>query len=279
MKLAERPRIFGDEVISDNYFYETAPSGGADGLEHLLQVELRLKTGESATSVLNGFQWEDGVLSQQLRFGIACGIPLSPLVAWVRAEFQFALAQERKAEVAFRNPQITSRIVHWLPWASLAAAQAMGLPAITALLFQPLGWIVLAAALILSVCYSRVTRRIIREARKPYPNFGWQYRLLALAVRSGVGIRSALSELAIACDALDPTLEGWVNHSLSSGLPLADLLELQAQVHANRTEQVRNLRAEELSVKLLLPLALFLLPQFMLLLVVPQVMAAFGIFS
>jgi tight adherence protein B len=243
------------------------------------RVELRLKTGESATSVFNGFEWEDGVLSQQLRFGIACGIPLSPLVGWLRAEFQFALAQDRKAQVAFRNPQLTSRIVHWLPWVSLAAAQAMGLPAITALIFQPLGWFALAVALVLSACSSRMTRRIIREARKPFPNFGWQYRLLALAVRSGVGIRAAMSHLALVSDTLDPSLEGWVNHSLSSGLPLADLLELEAHVHTNQAEQVRNLRSEELSVKLLLPMALFLLPQFMLLLVVPQVLAAFGIFS
>jgi tight adherence protein B len=275
--LAERNQSFASETAADNYIYEA--SEPADSLENLLRLEQRIQSGENSRSVLNGLQWADGVLTQQLRFGISCGIPLSPLITWLRTEYQQSQMQERRAEIALRNPVLTSRFVHWLPWASLAGAQAMGLPAISVLVLQPVGWAVIAGALVLNLFSVRMTRRITRAATHVPANFAWQYRLLAMAVRHGVGIRFALAELDLAADFLEPKLEGWVNESLASGLPLAGLLELQATALTNRIEQQRNLLAEELPVKLLLPMALFLLPQFMLLLVVPQVLAAFGLFK
>jgi tight adherence protein C len=99
-----------------------------------------------------------------------------------------------------------------------------------------------------------------------------------MAVRSGVGVCAALSEMQAVCVSLDERLSGYVSSAMATGLPLARLLELQAQTLTNQVEQKSNVLAEELPVKLLVPMALFLLPQFMLLLVVPQVIAAFGMF-
>jgi tight adherence protein B len=277
MKLAERSELVG-EPAADNYFYETSSPLPEENLASLLQLELRLQSGAGSRSVLTGLDWKDDVLAQQLRFGIACGIPLSPLITWLRAEFQHAQQQKRRVELALRNPVLTARIVHWLPWASLAGAQAMGLPAISILVLQPAGWAVIAGALVLNVFSVRLTRRIIRAAALVPESFAWQYRLLAMAVRSGVGVRAALAELREVCLSLDAQLPGWMNNAFATGLPLAGMLELQAATIETRIEQQGNLLAEELPVKLLLPMALFLLPQFMLLLVVPQVLAAFGLF-
>jgi tight adherence protein B len=277
VKLAER-RSLALEPAADNYLYETSDPLPEANLASLLQLELRLQAGEASRSVLNGYEWKGDIVAQQLRFGIACGIPLAPLITWLRAEFHQAQRQERRAELALRNPVLTSRIVHWLPWVSLAGAQAMGLPAISVLVLQPAGWAVIAGALLLNVFSVRLTRRIISDASAVPDSFAWQYRLLAMAVRSGVGIRPALAELHHVCVGVDTQLPEWVNRALASGLPLSGLLELQASTIENRVEQQVNLLAEELPVKLLLPMALFLLPQFMLLLVVPQVLAAFGLF-
>jgi len=277
LKLAERSQLVG-EPASDNYFYDTNHPFPEASLASLLQLELRLQAGAGSRSVLTGLEWEDGVLAQQFRFGIACGIPLSPLITWLRAEFQHAQKQKRRAELALRNPLLTSRIVHWLPWASLAGAQAMGLPAISVLVLQPAGWAVIAGALVLNAFSVRLTRRILRAAALVPESLAWQYRLLAMAVRSGVGVRAALAELREVCVSLDAQLPGWVNSALATGLPLAVLFELQAATIETRIEQQGNLLAEELPVKLLLPMGVFLLPQFMLLLVVPQVLAAFGLF-
>jgi len=277
VKLAERSELVG-EPAAENYFSETSSPFPEANLASLLQLELRLQAGAGSRSVLTGLEWEDGVLAQQFRFGIACGIPLSPLITWLRAEFQHAQKQKRRAELALRNPLLTSRIVHWLPWASLAGAQAMGLPAISVLVLQPAGWAVIAGALVLNAFSVRLTRRILRAAALVPESLAWQYRLLAMAVRSGVGVRAALAELREVCVSLDAQLPGWVNSALATGLPLAGLFELQAATIETWIEQQGNLLAEELPVKLLLPMALFLLPQFMLLLVVPQVLAAFGFF-
>jgi hypothetical protein len=277
VKLEERSALVG-EPAADNYFYETSVPIPETNLASLLQLELRLQAGEGSRSVLNGLEWKDDVLAQQLRFGIACGIPLSPLITWLRAEFQHEQQQKRRAELALRNPVLTSRIVHWLPWASLAGAQAMGLPAISVLVLRPAGWAVIAGAIVLNAFSVRMTRRIIRAAALVPESFAWQYRLLAMAVRSGVGIRAAFTELQEVCFRFDEQLPGWINSALATGLPLAGLFELQATTIETRIEQQGNLLAEELPVKLLLPMALFLLPQFMLLLVVPQVLAVLGLF-
>ncbi|MEY4743484.1 MAG: hypothetical protein RIR34_823 [Actinomycetota bacterium] len=278
MKLAPRNASFTAGFRVDNYIYDTEHQSPQETLESLLQFELRLQTGESALSVLNGLRWKEDVLTQQLRFGIACGIPLAPLITWLRTEFQHALQQKRRAEIALRNPLLTSRIVHWLPWVSLAGAQAMGLPAVTVLVLQPAGWAVIGGAIVLNAFSVRMTRRIIRAAARVPESFAWQYRLLAMAVRSGVGVCAALSEMQAVCVSLDERLSGYVSSAMATGLPLARLLELQAQTLTNQVEQKSNVLAEELPVKLLVPMALFLLPQFMLLLVVPQVIAAFGMF-
>ena len=251
--------------------------------ETLAILEQRIQTGEPSRVVLRNLAHREnrlaGEIAEYLTFGFECGIPLAPTVTWLRLEYSRKAEQRRHTAKAMRTPAITAQIVNWLPWGALLLAQLIGIPAVTALVFSVPGWVVLVVSAVLGIFGSRTSAALIKEALSSPPDLSFQYQLLALASERGVGLRKALASLQSCVTRLDPDIVPWCMDALKHSLPVVSLLRLQAERKCDEYQHQLDLKIEVLPIRLLAPIAIFVIPQFLLLLVAPQLLAVIGLIN
>jgi hypothetical protein len=135
------------------------------------------------------------------------------------------------------------------------------------LLFNQLGWVVLVICVLLQIGANFFAKRTLASYSKPvYQDPGAALHAVALALESGIGFRRACKAVEVHSG---QSVAAVFEPQMASGLGLSHLLMAQAELSRQAQTQQLNLRLEQLGVKLLVPLAAFLLPQFMLLTVVP----------
>jgi hypothetical protein len=213
----------------------------------------------------------DSVAVDQLRWQIAAarqlGSSLQPVLQQLIEQEKLARATSMAVQRALQVPRLTNKLVAFTPWLGLLVAQSLGLSPLRFLLFNPLGWAVLVICVMLQFAANYFSKRTLASYSKPvYEDPGAALQALALALESGIGFRRA-------CKAVEShsgrQVHGIFEQQSVSGLGLSHLLLAQAELHRQAQAQELSLRLEQLGVKLLVPLAAFLLPQFMLLTVVP----------
>lgn len=188
-----------------------------------------------------------------------------------------------RAELHAVGPRATLHLVIWLPVLSLGAAQLAGVPALSFLVTNSLGWILLVTGCALLFGARSWLNRLVRQAQ----HFSWARgcapELLAMVLRSGLapdrahellssiprtGYRDEadLSADAASCVTALAQADEW-------GIPAAALLDLRAQ--QMREEQFRQWdeAGRILSVRVMVPLGVCVLPAFILLAVVPAVLS------
>ena len=213
----------------------------------------------------------DSVAVNQLRWQIAVarklGSPLQPVLHQLIEQEKLARATEMAVQRALQVPRLTSKLVAVTPWLGLLVAQSLGLAPLRFLLFNPLGWAVLVICVLLQVGANFFAKRTLASHSKPdYHDPGAALQAVALALESGIGFRRACKAVEVHSG---QSVAAVFEPQVASGLGLSHLLVAQAELSREVQNQQLNLRLEQLGVKLLVPLAAFLLPQFMLLTVVP----------
>ena len=223
---------------------------------------------------LVGRCWEVAVES-----GSAPGIMLGTL-----GHVLLSLAQVmRQADVAAAGPRATLRLVTWLPVASLGIAQLAGIPALTVLLTTGVGWLLLLSGVALILLARWWLSRLVAGATQLSWAIGLAPDLMAMVLRSGASpavARELVSAIPVdgyltsedrdndarACDAA-------LTHSDEWGLPGAALLELNASLMRRAHQHIHDRSLAALGVRVLVPLGVCVLPAFVLLAVVPSVLA------
>lgn len=206
------------------------------------------------------------------------GAPLAPsLRDYARSLRSLAQAQ-RDAEVALAAPVATARMVMLLPIVGMLFGLGLGFDTVGTLFGTPVGWACLVAGSALMWAASRWNRRLVARARPRDAAPGIAFDLMAIAVSGGASLDRARATLAavVARFALPPPGDGVeevLELSRRAGVPAADLLRSEAEEVRREAHAAAQERAAALGVRLMLPLGLCILPAFILLGVLPLLIA------
>jgi hypothetical protein len=235
------------------------------------QLAAGLPRHRITNSLLAQSQDWDSVSISQLRWQIAVakqlGSSLVPVLQQLIEQDRLVTKTKMFVEQALQVPRLTSKLVVFTPWLCLVIAQAMGLSPLRFLIFQPIGWSILFICVLLQMGANLMAKRTLLPFNRPtFADPGAALEAVAFALESGIGFRRACLVVA---EHSGEKVDRFIDLKAVGGLGLNHILRARAQQLRDQQSQTLQLGLERLGVKLLVPLAAFLLPQFMLLTVLP----------
>lgn len=218
-------------------------------------------------------------LAAAWRVAAVTGAPIAASLGGL-AEAMRELGQARRdVEVALSGPRSAGNVVSLLPAVALLFGLLLGFDTIGILLGTVPGLICLVLGAGLTALSRWWTASLVRRATPEDPAPGLALELLAVALSGGVsaeradaGVVAAMQEFGLVgarTEAADEILE----LSVRAGVPAARLLTSEAALARRRARSAGQRAAASLSVTLMLPLGVCILPAFMLLGVAPMVIA------
>lgn len=232
---------------------------------------------ESATTVNSGADTRGwAVLAAAWRVASAAGAPLAPALRAYAEALRDRSAAERDIAVALAGPRATTRIVLMLPFAAVLLGLLMGVD-LLATVTSPVGALCLLMGLALIIVARRWMRWLLAAARPIVSTSGPAFDLLAIAAAGGGPPETAadrvqheLERVGLPVDRAP--IDALVRLSRHSGAPLGELARSEAvQVRARERSGAR-IAAEDLAVRLMVPLGACVLPSFVLVGVVPMLL-------
>lgn len=206
------------------------------------------------------------------------GAPLAPSLRDYARSLRSLAQVQRDVEVALAAPVATARMVMVLPAIGVLFGMVLGFDTAGTLFATPLGWGCLAVGGGLIALAMRWNRRLVRAAQPGEAAPGIECDLMAIAVSGGGSLDSARAVLdeALALfllPAIPSRVEGVLDLSRRAGVPAAELLRGEADEARRSARAAAQEKAAALSVRLMLPLGLCILPAFMVLGVFPLLVA------
>ncbi len=206
------------------------------------------------------------------------GAPLAPALRAYASSLRALADAQREATVALASPRATARVVLALPVVGVILGALMGFGSLTVLLATPVGWGCVLVGMGLVVAARAWNRRLLASAAPAEAAPGLDCDLMAIAVAGGGSLDRAH---VIVDEALDrcglgrrtERIDGVLELSQRAGVPAAELLRAEAQEVRRDARAEAQRAAAALSVRLLLPLGVCVLPAFVVLGVVPLMVA------
>jgi len=192
-----------------------------------------------------------------------------------------AAENARQARVHLAGPQAATRLVMVLPLLALAGGVLAGYDPLKFLLGSLMGWFVLFFAAGMVFLSHSWSQRMLTRAQRWNWSRGMVAEVMAISLASGQSLshaRSWASEVAqkysthaeISCAEL-AQCDRYVQLASHTGVALSSLLRAQAQVERNAAREEAQMRVEKLSVQLMIPLGVCVLPAFIAVGVLPLV--------
>ncbi len=206
------------------------------------------------------------------------GAPLAESLREYAASLRSLAQVQRDVAVALSAPVATARVVLALPVVGLLFGLAMGFDTFHVLFATPPGWVCGGLGLALIAAAIAWNRRLVASAAPGDASPGLEHDLMAIAVSGGGSLDRAREQVdgtlgefgfAVTSTRVDAVLD----LSRRAGVPAAELLRSEAHEARRDARSVAQQKAAALSVRLLLPLGLCILPAFMLLGVVPLLLS------
>jgi len=225
---------------------------------------------------------------------MTAGAPLAPVLTAYADSLRSLASVQRDIDVALAAPVATARLVLTLPPIGILLGFALGFDTLGVLFGSVVGWLCLLVGAALLVVAVRWNRRLVARAQPSSMTPGIECELLAIAVSGGGSIERAMALLqdslrrfslrqpSIAGEArgrgqthesaaaIDSTIERVIRLSKLAGVPARQLLRSEAEAVRRAAGSAAEERAAALTVRLMLPLGLCVLPAFVLLGVVPM---------
>lgn len=205
------------------------------------------------------------------------GAPLGDALWALSTALQERYDAERAVRATILAPIYTQRLLMALPLFGLLVSGLMGVNAVAFLTSSPLGWMSLAVATLLMAAAWRWSRAMVSDA---IPGQGFLSPALDLfAISTSGGAPPELARVRVdnalvrhrleSLDALNtlPALSRRVGVPVRA-LAVAEASWLRARVKADAAE-----KAAALSVKILIPLGILVLPAFVIVAVIPVIFA------
>ncbi len=203
----------------------------------------------------------------------------SPLAAALRAYAELLrgfAATDRQSRIALSGPVATARLVMVMPVLGLVLGATLGQDTLGVLLRTPLGWSCLVVGGLLMLSAWLWNRALLRRAAAGDRLPGLIAELVATAMGGGVSAdraRRIVAEAALRYG-IPPdfgTVAAALRVATSAGAPVAELLRAEAEEARRAALAEAAQRVERLSVTLMLPLGVCVLPAFLVLGVVPMI--------
>lgn len=198
------------------------------------------------------------LLSDAKRLGASLAVAGHQIVLFEAETQRF----ESEVSQAGAVPLQTRKLLLWLPGLSIVIGQLSGFGTFSAL-FTPVGLIAALVAAGLILIGIKWSSRMVSELKKPVTHPGFNLMRLGLAIHSGQSL--ALVEPEIRASAQD-----LIELAKRTGAPLSNLIESEIQSRTTLAQLEAMTRAKQLSVQLLVPMGLTVLPAFFILTIVPM---------
>jgi tight adherence protein B len=212
------------------------------------------------------------------------GAPLAGCLRELAASLRELAQVQRDLEVALAAPRATARLVMVLPVIGVIFGSLMGFGSLHTLFATVPGLVCLSGGALLMLAAASWNRALVRRAAPTDLTPGLRLELMAIAMSGGGSIdrsralaRAAAERYGLAPgagagagaeDGYDP-VDRVLDLSSRAGVPAAELLRSEAEQLRRDARGAGQRRAATLSVTLMLPLGLCVLPAFMLVGVVP----------
>jgi len=200
------------------------------------------------------------------------GSPLAPALRDYALSLRELGEAQRDARVALAGPVATARMVMALPAVGVLFGIALGFDTLATLFGTPVGWTCLAVGCGLLLLAARWNARLVRSARPASATPGLACELMAIAMAGGTSLdraRAIVGRALVRFDVAAEEVESVLELSRRAGVPAAELLRSEARERRAAARSAAHERAAALSVWLMLPLGLCVLPAFLVLGVVP----------
>jgi tight adherence protein B len=206
------------------------------------------------------------------------GAPLAGALRTHARALRMLVQVQREVATALSAPAATARMVLTLPIVGLVFGALLGFDTLGVLATTPIGWGCLVGGGGLIVVAVRWNRRLVRSATPTRAAPGMECELMAIAVSGGGSLVQARTVVAGALERFGlpgdgDRLEEVLQLSQEAGVPAAELLRAEADELRRAADADARAAAAALSVQLMLPLGLCVLPAFMVLGVLPLMVA------
>jgi tight adherence protein B len=208
------------------------------------------------------------------------GAPLAPSLRDFSRSLRELADAQREIAVALAAPIATSRLVMALPVVGVLFGLVLGFDTLGTLFGSVPGLVCLVLGVALMLLARSWNGRLVASARPEDLTPGLVFDLMAIAVSGGGALDRAEESVAVAIGAVGLEgdvdtrgVEGVLALSRRAGVPAAELLRSEADEARRSARASAAKKASVLSVRLMLPLGLCVLPAFMLLGVAPLLIA------
>ncbi|GAA4677050.1 type II secretion system F family protein [Frondihabitans cladoniiphilus] len=250
--------------------------------ERLTAVAAALERGSPGAEALADGDAEWRQIAAAWHVAEVSGAPLGPCLRAIAEACRSTDQARRDADVALSGPIATARVVLALPLVGLLLGVVLGLDTVPVLVGTPVGWACLGGAAALIVAARRWNSDLVARARPADAVPGLELELLAVALGGGGAwsparrlVREALDRwcASTADPGVEPEVDTLEALSERAGCPAAELLRNAADERRRDARARCAMKAERLGVMLMLPLGACILPAFVLLGVVPLIVA------
>jgi tight adherence protein B len=239
----------------------------------------------AAAAVHSGPREQDAWRGLAMAWAVAtdAGAPLAPTLREFAASLRELAQAQREIDVALAAPKATARLLLALPAVGILFGILLGFDTLGTLFTTLPGWVCLGLGSGLMLVASRWNRRLVAKARPRELTPGLGFDLMAIAVSGGGSMDRARATVTAVSDrfALDavgsePGIADTLELSARAGVPAAELLRSEATERRRDALAQVQARAQALSVRLMIPLGVCVLPAFLVLSVVPLLIAVLG---
>lgn len=209
------------------------------------------------------------------------GAPLSAVLDSFASSLRDLTQTRRAREIALAAPIATAKLVVALPAVGLLFGFVLGFDTIGTLFATPVGLVCLITGAALMLLARFWNRRLVARAEPADVTPGLALDLLAVAVSGGASLdrsEQAVARAIVGCGLTATTdgAAGILALSHRAGVPAAALLRAEAEECRRESRAAGERAAARLSVTLMIPLGLCVLPAFMLLGVAPLMISVVG---
>lgn len=242
----------------------------------------------AGVSIPNAFAKEKAacwrVFAVALEIANKTGAPIAHACEKLSDAFLKIDSLQKKRTVLLAGPKSTVILISILPFVSILLGTLMGVDTLT-ILFSPRGFLLILSGLILLFIGILWAAFMIRRVAETDSVVGIELDLLWVSLAGGQDPRVSLALIATSADKMrsewiplnnftkeKPALKVLETAS-ETGVPVRPLVAAEATALREREHVVMAKKSEELAVRVLLPLGMFILPSFVVLGVIPMVMS------
>lgn len=223
----------------------------------------------------------EALLGKVWNFAVSSGAAPAAVLEVCAHAFSEAAENARQARVHLAGPQAATKLVMALPLLALAGGYLAGYNPLMFLLGTALGWFTVLGAGALMFISQRWSQQMVTKAQRWEWFRGMAAEVMAMSLSAGQSLSQARNwASAVSRDFSADKAGGraeldrcdqFVQLALTTGVALSGLLRTQAQRERNASREEAQMRVEKLSVHLMIPLGVCVLPAFIAVGVLPLV--------